>query len=71
MLTEADRKKYRMAIMGLKDQRKFSHIKISNLEKKKRGIDKEIGKIEKNLVKSGEMEKDLREEMKVAEGLPF
>jgi len=71
MLTELDRKKYRMAINGLRDQRKLLHIKVSNLERKKRAIDKEIEKVEKGLIKSGEMEQDLREEMRVASGLPF
>ena len=71
MLTEEDRKKYRMAISGLRGQRQLLHIKISKLEQKKRKIDKEIEKVEKGLVKSGEVEQGLRDEMRSVTGLPF
>jgi len=68
MLTENDRKRYRISIDGLKHQRQTLHIRMSKLE---RDFKKEMKKLEVGLVKSVELEEELREEMRSASGLPF
>jgi len=68
MLTETDRRRYQIAINGLRDQRRILHIKKAKLSK---SFFAEVERIEKGLVKSAEMEKDLRAEMEQVTNLPF
>lgn len=68
MLTEDDRKQYRMAVGGLRAQRQVLHIRKSKLEKV---FFAEVKRLEKGLAKNKELEGELRAEMEAASKLPF
>ena len=68
MFTEEDQKKYRIAIRGLRDQRRILYIRQRELEKK---FFPEIKRIEEGLAKNKEMEEELLEEMQGIGKLPF
>ena len=68
MLTEDERRKYQMALGGLKDQRKNIYIKMSKLES---AFKRETKKLEKNLDKNNELVQEIEDEMESAKTLPF